>query len=242
MPASHRAMAAASQRLHGRGIRACTEGRGGGRCRACQGQQQGAAAWRAARPQGHVLRRRPRLHLRLADPARLRGLDHLDRAAAPERCRRDPARHPADGGVRLWADRPQRALWPRAQSVETRSRHRRLVVRLRLRRGGAIDLCRARLRHRRLDPHARAFLRRHRLESDVGPGQPRRRDAAVAVARHRRSAGADGGGLRTAARPDGRPRSGGSDRKRGAGSGLRGGNHRLDQGPQNRRAQGVLCR
>ena len=42
------------------------------------------------------------------DPARFRRHDDLDRAAAPEGCRHDPARLAADGGVRLWADRPQR--------------------------------------------------------------------------------------------------------------------------------------
>ena len=34
----------------------------------------------------------------------------LDRAAAPEGCRHDSAGLAADGGIRLWADRPQRAL------------------------------------------------------------------------------------------------------------------------------------
>ena len=37
--------------------------------------------------------------------------DHdLDRAAAPEGCRHGPARLAADGGIRLWPDRPQPAL------------------------------------------------------------------------------------------------------------------------------------
>ena len=46
--------------------------------------------------------------------------DHdLDRAAAPEGRRHDPARLAADGGVRLWADRPQRPLRRGAQSLGT---------------------------------------------------------------------------------------------------------------------------
>ena len=57
---------------------------------------------------------------------------------------------------------------------------------------GAPDLCGAGIGYRRLDPDARAFLRRHRIEDHRRPHQPRRRDAAVAVARHRRTAGANG--------------------------------------------------
>ncbi len=106
----------------------------------------------------------------------------------------------------------------------------------------AADLCGARLRHRRLDPDARAFLRRHRLEDHGRPRQPRRRDAAVAVARHRRAAGADRRGLRAAAGPDGGRRSRGSDRLDAAGAGLHGRDHRLAQGPEDRRADRVLCR
>ena len=48
--------------------------------------------------------------LRLENPPRFRRHDDLDRAAAPEGCRHDPARLAADGGVRLWADRPQQPL------------------------------------------------------------------------------------------------------------------------------------
>src|SRR4029079_12711337 len=50
------------------------------------------------------------------------------------------------------------------------------------------DLCGAGLRYRRLDPDARAFLRRHRLQDHGRPDQPRRRDALVAVTRYRRTA------------------------------------------------------
>ena len=61
------------------------------------------------------------------------------------------------------------------------------------------------------------------LKTTVGPDQPRRRDAAVAVARHRRAAGAQRRGLRLAARPDGRRRPGRSDRGLGSAAGLHGG-------------------
>ncbi len=45
--------------------------------------------------------------------------------------------------------------------------------------------------HRRIDPDARAFLRRHRPENNGWPDQPRWRYAVVAVARHRWAAGAN---------------------------------------------------
>ena len=125
--------------------------------------------------------------------------DDLDRAAAAEGRRHGQARLAADGGIRLRPDRPQRALRRGAQSLECRSHHRRLVVGLGLGGRGAADLCGAGLRYRRLDPDAGAFLRRHRLEDHGRPDQPRRRDAAVAVARYRRTAGANGRGLRAAA-------------------------------------------
>ena len=99
-----------------------------------------------------------------------------------------------------------------AQSLGHRSHHRRLVVGIGLRGRGAPDLRGTGLRHRRLDPDARAFLRGHGLEDHGRPHQPRRRDAAVAVARYRRPVGAKRGGLRAAARADGGRRPGGSDR------------------------------
>ena len=91
-------------------------GAGGRRCRrrgACQRQRPWRAARRAAGAQGHVLRRRQGRHLRLEDPARFRRDLDLDRAAAPEGCRHDSAGLAADGGVRLWADRPQSRIMAR---------------------------------------------------------------------------------------------------------------------------------
>ena len=80
------------------------------------------------------------------------------------------------------------------------------------------------------------------FKTTVGLHQPRRRDAAVAVARYGRPAGANGRGLRAAGRADGGRRSRGSDRIDAAGAGLHGGDHRLAQGPQDRRAHRLLCR
>ena len=44
------------------------------------------------------------------NPARFRRHHDLDGVAAPEGCRHGSPRHAADGRVRLWADRPQRAF------------------------------------------------------------------------------------------------------------------------------------
>ena len=82
--------------------------------------------------------------------------------------------------------------------------------------GGAAGAGRARLRHRRLDPHAGAFLRRERLQADQQPRQPRQRDAALVHARHRRAAGADRRGLRDHPFDHRRARSARSDHRAGA--------------------------
>ena len=98
------------QRLHGDRSRRRAEGGRRRRCRAGERQVSRRAARRAAGAQGHVLRRRPRRHLRLENPQGFRR--HHDRhgAAAAEGRRHGSARLAADGGVRLWADRPQPAL------------------------------------------------------------------------------------------------------------------------------------
>ena len=93
----------------------------------------------------------------------------------------------------------------------------------------AADLCGARFGYRRLDPDARAFLRRHRLQDHGRPYQPRRRDAAVAIARYGGAARANGRRLRAAGRADGGRRSRGSHRVNAAGAGLHGRDHRLAQ-------------
>ena len=101
------------------------------------------------------------------------------------------------GRVRLRPDRPQRAHRQRAAIRGTATRitggsssGSGSAV------GGAAGAGGARLRHRRLDPHAGAFLRRERLQADQRPRQPRQLHAALVHARYRRPAGADRGRLR----------------------------------------------
>jgi len=96
--------------------------------------------------------------------------------------------------------------------------------------------------YRRLDPDAREFLRCDRIENDLWPDQPCRRNAVVAVARHRRAARAHGRGLRVAAGAYGGRGPGRSHRGRRAGPGLHGSGAGADQRPQGRRAHGLLCR
>ena len=64
----------------------------------------------------------------------------------------------------------------------------------------------------------------------------------VAVARYGGAAGANGRRLRAAGRADGGRRSRGSDHLIAAGAELHGCDHRLAQGPQDRRADRLLCR
>ena len=70
------------------------------------------------------------LDVRLEDPARLPPDGHRDGRRAARARRRDLARQSQHGGVRGQSDRPQRALGPLPQSVESRAHHRRLVERL----------------------------------------------------------------------------------------------------------------
>jgi aspartyl-tRNA(Asn)/glutamyl-tRNA(Gln) amidotransferase subunit A len=72
--------------------------------------------------------------------------------------------------------------------------------------------------------------------------QPRRRDAAVAIARHGGAAGAHRRGLRVAAGPDGGGGPGRSHRDSGTAAGLHRGDARLARGPQHRGPRRVLCR
>jgi hypothetical protein len=74
------------------------------------------------------------------------------------------------------------ALWSGAQSLRARSHHRRFFVRIGCRRRRTADICRLGLRHRRFDPHAGALLRGHGAEDHRRPDQPRRCNAAVAIA------------------------------------------------------------
>ena len=161
-------------------------------------EAEGPAAWRAARPQGHVLLGGQARRLRLEDP---RGLDRAGDRRPRSRGSRPPAR---SGSARCtWPSSPtgrpgttstSRASvcnpWDPSRITGGSSSGSGAAV------GGAARPCGARLRHRRLDPAAGAFLRRDRLQADQRPRQPRQRDAALVHARHRRAAGADRGGLR----------------------------------------------
>jgi aspartyl-tRNA(Asn)/glutamyl-tRNA(Gln) amidotransferase subunit A len=80
------------------------------------------------------------------------------------------------------------------------------------------------------------------LKTTYRPDQPRRRDAAVAIARHRRAAGAHGEDCALAAGPDGGRRPRRSHRGRRTGAGLHGGDQRPLKGLTDRRAHRVLCR
>ena len=71
--------------------------RSGCRCLACAGRGAGPAARRAPRPQGHVLPRGPRHHLRLAHPQGLRTRPRQHRPRPPSWCRRDLSRRAQHG-------------------------------------------------------------------------------------------------------------------------------------------------
>ena len=79
-----------------------------------KGDSRGRVARRPAGAQGYVLRRRQGRHLRFADKARFRRDHDVDGAAAPEGFRHDTVGLVADGGIRLWTDRPQQPLRPGA--------------------------------------------------------------------------------------------------------------------------------
>ena len=190
-------MAAGAQRLRAHRGGRCAEVRQGRGPRARRRQGEGPAARRAARPQGHVLLQGQARRMRLEDPQRLDRARDRDRGGAAGSRRLVPARRRSHG-------RSSPTGRPGTTSTSATSAIRGApdcitggsssgsgsAVAARLRAG------RARLRHRRLDPHAGAFLRRDRLQADQQPRQPRQRDAALVHARHGRAAGADRRGLR----------------------------------------------
>ena len=139
------------------------------------------------------------------DPRRGRHGDHpaLRRGRGAAR----QAGHPRDGARRAVV-RP--AVAARAQPVEPRPLHRRLVLGLGGGRRGGHGPGGARLRHRGIDPRAGIALRRRRADAHVRPGEPRGRHHQLVHVRPLRPAGAHRRGLRAAAggpgrlRPEGR--------------------------------------
>ena len=171
-----------------------------------------------------------------AHPQGLPPGDHRDRDREADRGRRLHVRRPEHGGVRAEPDRAQRDVRRLPQSVEPALHHRRLVVGFRRLGGGALQLCGAGLRHRRVDPAAGGGLRRDRHQADADPGVALWRDAAVVQRRQCRAAGAHRAGLRADHDADRRARSARPDQFAPAGAGLRGGAGRRPARPAHRRA------
>ena len=138
-----------------------------------------SAAWRAARPQGHVLPRGKDFHGRQPRSCRIRFKSRPRRCSAAGRSRRDRDRRPEHGGIRRGSDRAQHPLWPLPQRVQRGAYPGRLVERIGGRSCGPRRLRRARLRHRRLDPVTRGLQRRHRVEANLWAREPSWRDAAL---------------------------------------------------------------
>ena len=187
---AYRAMAAEAECLRAHRCGRGAAGGESGRRSACKVRAEGAAAWRADGAQGYVLLRRQAGRLRLESPRRL---DRAETSTAIKRLQdagaiRIGALHMAEFAYGPTGHNAY--LGPARNPWDIAAHHRRLVVRLGRGGRGAADLCGARLRHRRLDPHAGALLRRHRTEDHYRPRQPRQCDAAVVHARHRRPAGA----------------------------------------------------
>ena len=95
-------------------------------------------------------------------------------------------------GVRLWRNLGAEPLWSGVESLEPQVHRRRLFRRFGS-RGRRRSLLRvARLGYGRLDPRACRILRRRRSETYLRGGQQSRRHSPVLVARHPRTAHANG--------------------------------------------------
>ena len=207
------------------------------------GRQARATAWRAGRPQGHVLSCRARLVVRLEASRRLERPGHGDGARSPRSGRCDRDRPSRDGRVRHGAARLQSELSAMPQSMECRSHSMRFLERIGCRGGRANGSRLARFGHRRLGAMSGRRIGRRRPSSDLWTGQPARRDADVLLARLRRSARADCARLRATAGRDRRARSRGRELARCTGSGLRGGARQRGTAPADRdRTRLFRCR
>ena len=125
---------------------------------------------------------------------------------APAECGRHHPRQDHHARIRLEGRQPQPADRHHAQSVEARPQRRRVFRRRGRWRGGGLRSAASGQRRRGLDPHARAFLRRLRIEADlrtraaIADGAERLHRASRPVDAHRRRRGPDAQG-------DGRPSS-----------------------------------
>ena len=219
-----------------------TERSEAGRGRDRSGTFSRAAARHPVRAQGHLQHQRHPHDRRLEDRDRQRSRRRRGRRRAAARRGRDPPRQTGDPRVRARRTVVRSAVAARAQSVEPRALHRRLVERLGRRSGGRPRSRFAGLRHRRLDTRSGVLLRHHGIHADVRAREPLRRHAELVHVRSLRAHGAHGRGLRAASAGDRRLRSARLGQHRAGDSRLprrAGGRH---QGAAHRRSAPLLGR
>ena len=195
----------------------------GSRARDHGGQVPRAAARHAVRGEGHLCDGRHPHHQPLEDLRRPRPDRRCNDRNEALRGRRGAARQAAThefahGGPSFdlpWP--PARNPWNRDHFTGGSSSGAGAGVAAGLVPGSA------RLRYRRLDPRPRRAVRHRRSETDLRPGQPRRRLCQFVHLRSCRPDDLDGRGLRDHAAGDRRPRSEGSGERHASDPGLPGG-------------------
>ncbi len=214
----------------------------GGRARADLGGPARPASRRPGRPQGSLQHQGREDHGRLARPRRVHAGRGRHRGHAAARRRRHRAGQAQHARVRLRARGPQPALRHAVEPVGLGDAPdlRRVLVRVGGGGGGGPVPGRARLGHRRVDPHPGRPVRPQRDQAHLWPGEPRRRAAAGVVARPRRTHVPQRARLRAHARPDGRLRPARSHHEPAAGPGLRVGAERVGEGPARRPPAALL--